>query len=394
MGDREHTATSASTRRGPRPGGMSRRRFIGRSAGVALGVGGIGSFLAACGGGSGGGSSNEVVVLGWADYVEPQIQALVKKAGLNMRPVPAETDQDMFTKVKAGGGGAYDIVFANCGFSPSYYKAGLVEAFDVQEVRSWQKLWPVFREDTNLPYVLEKNKVTLYPNMWDSYAMIWNKEASFQPAQPYSWNALWDAAVPKGKIIMKGGAEDLLAISGLSLGVPKDQVYAMSGKTLQDAAKHLADLKPYQIAPSDDVEVSAIRSKKAWIGQSTSLGLGPRVDRAAGKALAGVVVPKEGSIGWIDGPQLVKGAKNRENALKFMEIWTSQPVQDYIFHKSGFNLCNKAQTQRLLNGGGDDAKAIRDHGGDHPELATRILYQAPPTKPTEWAQAYDGIVGG
>src|SRR5262249_46190252 len=154
----------------------------------------------------------------------------------------------------------------------------------------------------------------------------------------------------------------------------KDQIYSMSGGTLNDAAKRLAALKPFQIAPSDDVEVSALRSQKAWLGESTSLGLGPRVDRAAGKSLAGVVVPKEGSIGWIDGPQLVKGAKNRENALKFIEIWTSQGVQDYIFHKSGFNLCNKEQTQRLLSKGGADAKTIQDHGGDHPELATRILY--------------------
>jgi spermidine/putrescine transport system substrate-binding protein len=370
----------------------TRRQFIGRSAGVALSVGGLGSFLSACGGSGGG----EVVVVSWAgDYLSPVLaQILKEEANLTLKPVPSEADQDMFTKVKAGGGGAYDIVFANCGWSPTYYKNGLIEAFDVHEVANGDQLWPIFRENTALPYVLAPNKITLFPNMWDSLSLIWNTHVAYQPSEPYSWQSLWDPAVPKGKVVLKGAPEDFLAISGLSLGVPKDQIYAMQGDQLQQAAKHLAALKPFQIAGSDDVFDKDIQSEKAWIGQSPSLAAAPRINNAAGSTVVKAVTPKEGTLGWVDGPQLVKGAKNRANALKFMEVWNGERWQTHLFDKLGYAQCNEAATKRVLARGGAAAQNVRDHGGDNPSQVTDLVFQGPPADPTAWSQAYDQVVGG
>lgn len=74
----------------------TRRAFLKGTAGLALATGPIGA-LSGCSS-----SENDVVVLGWSSYVAPEIAAFMKTAGLNMRGVPAETDQDMFTKLKAG----------------------------------------------------------------------------------------------------------------------------------------------------------------------------------------------------------------------------------------------------------------------------------------------------
>ena len=370
---------------------LSRRRFLGASALTVAGGLSVGA-LSGCG--SSGGGDNEVVVLGWSSYVDPEITKMMSDAGLSVRGVPAETDQEMFTKLKAGGGANYDIVFANCGWSPTYYKAGLIEAFDITEVPSYQQLYPIFREDTSLPYILEPNKVILYPNLWDSLALMWNTQVAFQPSEPYSWSAMWDGQVPKGKVILKGAPEDFLAVSGLSLGVPKHKIYAMTGDELNSAAEHLAQLKPFQIGPSDDIFANAIRSEKAWIGQASNIAAAAKLNKTAGSEVAKAVIPKEGSLGWIDGMQLVAGAKNRANALSFMDVWSSAPVQDFLYQTYGFSPCNRESTERQIAAGGEAAENIYSHGGDQPENAKHLVFQGPPDNPAEWARAYDEIVGG
>lgn len=365
---------------------VSRRSFLKRSAGVMLGA----SALMHSSGSQA--EDVEVVVLGWTSYVTPKIVAIMKEAGLTVRAVPAATDQDMFTKVRAGGTGSYDIVFANCGWSPTYYKADLIEAFDVKEIPGWDQLWPVFREDTSFPYVVEANKLLLFPNMWDSFGLIWNIE-HFQPAEPNSWTALWDERVPEGKVIMRDGPEEFLAVSGLSLGVPRDEVYAMTGDRLQAAAEHLANLKPFQIAPGDEIFMESLRTGKAWVGETSSIALAARLNRLVGKEVVKAVIPKEGSLGWVDGPMLVKGARNRQAALKFMEIWNGPAIQTYLYETYGFPQCNQAATKRTLEKGGEGAQQLLDRNAQTPDAAKKLLFVGPPADPAEWAQAYAEVVG-
>jgi spermidine/putrescine transport system substrate-binding protein len=372
--------------------GLTRRLFIGRSAGTALAVGGLGSFISACGGSDSG--KGEVVVMAWENYVDPEIQSRFNKAtGIKMRGVAAESDQDMFTKLKAGGGKQYDVVFANCGFSPLYYKNGLTEALDLNEVSSAKNLWPVFKENTTFPYVVEPNKVMLYPSMWASFGIVWNTDKT-QVSAPYSWKALWDA--PKGKVIVQGAGDDFLSLAGLALGVPREKIYSMTGPTLQKAADYLAKLKPFQISKSSDqVTADAIRTGKAYMGQATSLGLAYRINEKAGKEVAKIELPEEGALGWVDGPQLVKGAKNRANAIKFIEFLTGDPaMQDWLWKANRFGMASKTTSETILGGPAADANVYKSLGGGQPALSEKLVFQGPPDKPQEWTAAYDQVVAG
>src|SRR5215468_7459943 len=122
--------------------GISRRAFVAGSAG-ALALGGIAGFSR-----PGRADNGEVVVMAWENYVDAEIQKrFTAKTGIAIRGIPADSDQDMFTKVSAGGGDQYDIVFANAGFCPTYNKAGLIEPMDLSEVPASKNLWPIFREN-------------------------------------------------------------------------------------------------------------------------------------------------------------------------------------------------------------------------------------------------------
>jgi spermidine/putrescine transport system substrate-binding protein len=376
-------------------GQVSRRIFIGRSAGVALSIGGLSGALAACGSSSGG-DSDEVVVMAWSVYLTPEVQKRFKEAtGLTMRAIPADDDQSMFTKLKAGGGSQYDIVFANCGWAPIYHENKLTEVIDVSKLKAANDLWPIFKENTSLPYIVAPEKLLLYPNMWSATAMIWNTTAPWQPAKPYSWNDLWDA--PQGKVILHGAHEDFIAMAGLAQGVPRDQIYAMKGATLDSAADYLGELKPFQISPnSDAVTAKSIATQKAYVGFASSLGVAQKANNeyGGGKEVVLTVVPKEGTLGWVDGPQLVRGAKNPDNAIKFLEFWGGEVKnQTYLWEQYFFAQCSQVSSERTLRKGGKGAAIAKSIGADKPQLASELTFLAPPEDPQAWTEAYDKVIG-
>ena len=385
-------ATSAGSARpgvgcGPTPR-ISRRVFVGRSAGAALALSGLSAFPAPSKA-----ASDTVVVMAWENYVDAEIQKRFHAAtGITVRGVAADSDQDMFTKLKAGGGEQYDIVFANAGFCPFYHKAGLTEPLDLNEIPAAKNLWPIFKTNTDFPYVLEANKTLLYPSMWASFGICWNVD-QFQVPAPYSWKSLWDA--PKGKVILQGAGDDFISLAGLALGVPRSEIYAMTGPTLKKAADYLRQLKPFQISASSDlVTADAIRTGKAVVGQATSLGLAYRINEKAGKHVADIQLPSEGALGWVDGPQLVKGAKNRENALKFIDFLMGDPaMQDWLWQANVFGMASQATSERILKSGAQLNAPVYDAlGGGKPELATNMVFQAPSNYPKEWAAAYDAVL--
>jgi spermidine/putrescine transport system substrate-binding protein len=370
--------------------GISRRAFVGRSAGAALAVGGLSTFLAPR---LARAQSDTVVVMAWENYVDPEIQKRFHDAtGITVRGIAADSDQDMFTKLTAGGGDQYDIVFANAGFCPLYHKAGLTEPLDLAEIPASKDLWPIFKTNTDFPYILAPNKTLLYPSMWASFGICWNTE-KFQVPEPYSWKSLWDA--PKGKVILQGAGDDFISLAGLALGVPRNEIYAMTGPTLKKAADYLRELKPFQISASSDiVTADAIRTGKAVVGQATSLGLAYRINEKAGKHVAEIKLPKEGALGWVDGPQLVKNAKNRDNAIKFIDFLMGNPsMQDWLWKSNVFGMASQTTSERIMKAGAAlNAPVYESLGGNKPELATTMVFQGPSDHPQEWAAAYDAVL--
>jgi len=367
---------------------ISRRGFVKGSAGAALALSGLSSFPA-----SSKADSGTVVVMAWENYVDAEIQKRFHAAtGITMRGVAADSDQDMFTKLKAGGGEQYDIVFANAGFCPFYYKAGITEPLDLNEIPAAKNLWPIFKTNTSFPYVLEPNKTLLYPSMWASFGIVWNVD-QYKVPTPYSWKSLWDA--PKGKVILQGAGDDFIALAGLALGVPRSEIYSMTGPTLKKAADYLRELKPFQISNSSDiVTADAIRTGKAVVGQATSLGLAYRINEKAGKHVADIQLPSEGALGWVDGPQLVKGAKNRENAIKFIDFLMGDPaMQDWLWQANVFGMASQTTSERIMKSGAQLNAPVYDAlGGMKAELSTNMVFQAPSNYPKEWAAAYDEVL--
>ena len=138
----------------------------------------------------------------------------------------------------------------------------------------------------------------------------------------------------------------------------------------------------------------AVRTGKAVAGQATSLGLAYRIDEKAGKHVADIKLPSEGALGWVDGPQLIKGAKNRENALKFIDFLMGDPgMQDWLWQYNVFGMCSQTTSERILKAGAKlNAPIYEALGGGKPDIATSMVFQGPSRNPKEWAAAYDEVL--
>jgi spermidine/putrescine-binding protein len=337
------------------------------------------------------------VVLSWESYVTNDIvNRFHQDTGIKMVGVPAPDDQTMFTKVLAGGGGQYDIVFGNAGWSPTYHKHNLVEVMDLSKIKAAQNLYPVFRTDKAFPYLVAPDRALLYPNTWSPLGMMWNVDVPYQPAKPYSWNAMWNKAIPSDKVMLYGAGIEFLSIAGLANGVPRSQVYSMKGKTLDAAVKKLIALKPFQIDPNIDQQFrDAIRTKKAWIGYASSIGEASITNQEAKAVVAKSAIPKEGTVGWVDGAHLVKGAHNRSNALKFLEWWGSSPwLGDYLFDSYNYAECSATNVHRIIARGGKAASSMRAVSGTNPGAARKMAFQRQPDNPDAYTAAWDQVLAG
>ncbi len=193
--------------------------------------------------------------------------------------------------------------------------------------------------------------------------------------------------------MLQGASDDFIAMAGLEQGIPRDQIYALEGAELEKVTNRLIELKPFQLNPNSLPQFrQAISSEKAWIGYTSDLSEAPVINKNAGKEIAESVVPKEGSVGWIDGPQMVKGAKNRENALKFIEFFSgSKKLLNYLWNKYRFAQANQTQVERVLAEGRRGAEFVEGIDGNKPDLVKEILFSRPPDNTQAWTEAWDEV---
>jgi spermidine/putrescine transport system substrate-binding protein len=381
----------------PRPrSALTRRTFIGRSAGSALAVGGTAAWLAACGGTSSSSGDEEVVVLTFVSYADKEIKRLWREANpdLNMRAVPAADDSELLTKLKAGGADAYDVVWCDFGYAPAFNQTGLIEVLDLDEIPAAADLYPEFREEVDsFPYLVAPNRAIGFPGQWAATSLTYNTQVGFQPSEPYSWKALWDPAVPDNAAGFQGTAPDgIIATAGLAKGFSSNEVYKLGGSDLRGVVDYLKELKPFRVVESDPEMRDQIRREEVWLGLTSTTGFADKINEEAGKNVSKSVVPEEGSLGFIDGPMLVKGAKNRDNALKYIDwFMTNEKLRDYVFEAYRAAPCSRKTAERLDAKGGETARLLGTLRGTEPDIAAKITQVQAPDDPKAYAAAWDEV---
>ena len=107
---------------------------------------------------------------------------------------------------------------------PAYYEEGLIEPFDINELKVSSQLFPFARE---FDFWTTTEGYLGYPFGWSPISIYYNPK--FVDPAPDSWEALLDPKY-KGRVVVENQPEEIVAYMGKASGV--DDVYNMTDDQL------------------------------------------------------------------------------------------------------------------------------------------------------------------
>lgn len=259
-------------------------------------------------------------VYNWGDYIDKDvIKDFEKEYDIKVNYSMFATNEDLYVKLKQGGGN-YDVIFPSDYMIEKMIKEDMLAKLDKNNIPNIKNIDESFM---NLDY--DATGDYSVPYMWGTVGIIYNKTMVDDVVD--SWDILWNEKY-KNQIIMLNSQRDTLAVALLKLG------YSMNTRDvneLEQAKQELIKQKPLVYAyQGDEVKDAMVGGDAAlavvWSGDAVAMiRQNPDLDYA---------IPKEGTNLWFDSMVIPKGAKNKEDAEKFINFMSRPDIAarntDYI----------------------------------------------------------------
>lgn len=261
----------------------------------------------AIGGSSSSTSGGELNLFNWTEYLpESVIQQFEKKYNIKVNYTTYSSNEEMLAKIQAGGG-QYDVAVASDYMVDIMKKQNLIDTLDMSKITNFKNIGSQFKNLSFDP----GNKYTV-PYLWGDAVIVVNTK-KFPNANITSYSDLWDSQY-KNSIVALDDERALIGISLKKLGYSLNET---DPAKLQQAATELNKLKGnIKLFDSDSPKTSLINGE-ASVGYVW--GAEAYLAEQQNKDLK-TFFPKEGMYLWQDNFVIPKGAKNKENAEKFINF--------------------------------------------------------------------------
>jgi spermidine/putrescine-binding protein len=360
----------------------SRRRFLQVTGAVGAAVA-FGGVSAACNlvGGQGG----TINWMTWGDHwIQSQLDAIAAETNITTNISELAGNAQGFAKLKEVKG-QLDKMSADAMWVPdAYYKDGLIEPFDINELKVASQLYPFARQ---FSYWTKPEGYLAYPFGW-SPIMIYYDPAKVT-GSPAGWDVLLDPKY-KARVVVENQPEEIVAYMARAAGF--DKPYDLTDDQLATVKTYLEQLKPniLRFAQQATDSVAALASGEAWL-ITGNIGNEDRVKDAGGPEIKGYV-PTEGTVGWHDGEMIVKEGANKSLIIPFLE--KSQEAE-YIaenFLTHGRSLFNEA-AYKLLQDQGHQDKLDRYLYGKAEEVLAQTVLKGPGTSTEKSIKLFNDVFG-
>lgn len=247
-----------------------------------------------------------VYVYNWGDYIDETILGdFEKETGIKVVYDSYATNEDMYVKIKSGGS-TYDVIFPSDYMLTRMREEDMLEALDLTKIPNYKHIEKRF---LGLDYDPE-NQYSL-PYKWGTVGILYNTTMVDEVVD--SWDILWDSKYSKN-ILMLDSQRDSIGVALLRLGY---SLNTLDPRELVEAGQLLIEQKPLVLAyVVDEGQDKMIAGEAAlavvWSGEATNA-------RQENPELA-FAIPKSGTNIWFDVMAIPKGAKNKEEALKFIDF--------------------------------------------------------------------------
>lgn len=255
-------------------------------------------------------STGSLKVYNWGEYMDPQVLELFEKeTGISVTYDEYETNESMYPII-AKGAADYDLICPSDYMIQKMSDEGLLEPINWSRIPNAKNI-----DDQYFEFArgYDENNTYSMPYLWGTVGILYNKKMVKGPID--SWGVLWDTRY-QDDILMQKSVRDAFGVAlkylGYSLNTTDEAQLDEAKQKLQEQ-KHSGVVQAYVV---DEVRDKMIAGEAAmgviYSGEALTC-MEENEDLA-------YVIPKEGSNLWMDNFAIVKGAKNKENAEKFLNF--------------------------------------------------------------------------
>lgn len=266
--------------------------------------------LTACGGSGGETSAGELYVYNYGEYFDPEALAqFEEETGIKVTYDEYETNEVMYPII-ANGAAQYDLVCPSDYMVQRMISEGMLEKINFDNVPNIKYVDQIYKDAAK---GFDSANEYSVPYLWGTVGILYNKTMVKEPVD--SWGILWDTKY-KDNILMQKSVRDAFGITLKYLG---HSLNSTDEKELEEAKQKLIQQKQSGVVQA--YVVDEVRDK--MIGNEAAIGViysGEALTCQSENPDLEYVIPKEGSNLWIDAWVIPKGAKNKENAEKFLDF--------------------------------------------------------------------------
>jgi len=245
-------------------------------------------------------------IYNWNDYIDdrtvPLFQALTN---IRVNYDVYSSNEDLLAKLQAGPTD-YDIVVPTSWFVPTYRQLGLIEPLRQDLIPNLTNIDREFVETDYDP----GNRYSI-PWQWGTTGIGYNSRRA--PGTVDSWGAIFrpDAAMG-GHVSLLREVTDLIGTALLYLGKSPN---SSRDADLAEVVRLLRAAKPKLSKFTADTYIDELAAGETWLAQGWS---GDVFQAQEQNANVGYVIPREGSLRFVDVMCIPKGAPHPGNAARFM----------------------------------------------------------------------------
>jgi len=320
----------------------------------------IGIILAGCGSSTGGSKKEVVNIMNWSEYLpEHLIEQFEEETGIKVNYSEISSNEEMIAKLNVSGG-EFDLAV------PSTY---FIEVLINQD-----KLEKITKENIpNLKYIgkdylgwdFDPNDDYSLPYMWGTEVIVVNEELVDKDIEMTSYKDLFNPYFKDSLVIL----DDPRTMLGAMLSMLGYNSNSTKEDEIVAAGEELKKLKPnIKVYDSDNAKNLLISNEvKAGVVYGAEAALAMRENPNIK-----VIIPEDFLSLWQDNFVIPKGAKNKENAEKFINFIFDPKVSKEITLDHPYVNPNEEAMTLLPDDIRQEIEMTVGEGIDHPKAAHAI----------------------
>jgi spermidine/putrescine-binding protein len=258
-------------------------------------------------------------IYNWSDYIDdrtiPLFQALTN---LRVNYDVYSSNEDLLAKLRAGPT-TYDIIVPTSDFIPTYRSLDLIEPLRQELIPNLTNIDREFVETDYDP----GNRYTV-PWQWGTTGVGFNRRR-VPGGKVDSWAAVFEPPEHAGgRVRLLREVTDLIACTLIYLGKSPNST---KDADLAEVVKLLQAVKPRLKGFTTDTYIDELAAGETWLAQGWSGDVFQAQDQNPDVAY---VIPKEGSLRFVDVMCIPRGAPHPGNAARFMNYTLHPKVQARI----------------------------------------------------------------